>query len=418
MKSLKLVFFLTMAASLMSMTVFGAGAAILLDEDFEDGVAFEELNWPLQDNARVPVIPGDIDTYQGFEVRAYDQASTDPMTAPVISGGTGAAGGAYTTTDRFFTGARALVLDVNPATPTIRVANPGKSSNFPFNYPNAWSCLQMALSVNRSSALEPWPTFYPTEIAQIHMQETVNTSGALRNGGPDIYTANTVINYDVKLLVNSSTTVDVVAEITRKLGSDPVEVLKSATIGTLEGGKGDWAMLTFLGSYLMTTPGRGVTTQPWICYDLGNNSSGRDIYIGPQPVIPRQKSEANFLFPDSFYQVPSGVGIHLNSDAPSLWIGAKELQEEWGNILDAGSSDSNRTNVQTWYIEAKGGMVPLYIDDLYWDIEGHDDPTPGANGMTLSAAARLQPFTGIIDPAWDTTEARALAVSGPWILYE
>jgi hypothetical protein len=408
MKRSRLVFFLTLAVSLMATTVFGAGSAILLDEDFEDGVAFEELNWPLMDNARVPIIPGDIDLYQGYEVRAFDQASTGPMNPPqVLSKGfatvdfadAGPHNGVMVTTERFFTGASSLRMMTNATTKTIRLQNPG---NFPLSIPNAWSVLQMALSVNKSSPSEPWAS-PGTTFASIYFKEGIDDNQAV-----DPPTVN--INHKVELTVNSSTTIDIVSVA-------PIGGAKTK-IGSLEGGPGDWAMLTYLPSYLITTPGRGVTTQVWRCFDLGNNTSGRDIYIGPQPANPLSKSENTFLFTVNMPTVPTGMGIYCNSDAPGVFYNPTDIHAEWGNLNDAGNNHINRTILKGWEIQIHTPDMPLFIDDLYWDSEGHDDHTPGANGITLAAAARMQPFTGIIDPAWDTTEARDLSVDDTWVLYE
>jgi len=425
MKRFRLVFFLTLAVSVMAMTAFGAGSAILLDEDFEDGVAFEELNWPLLDNTRVPIIPGDIDLYQGYEVRAYDQASTGPMNPPnVVASAVGGFGtvawpdagpdnpdpfapytGVGVTTDRFFTGTRSLRMVTNETTKTIRLQNPG---NFPLSIPNAWSVLQMALSINKSGTSNPPapPVTWPepgTIAATIMFKEGIDDN---QNVDPP------TINYShkVQLIVNSSTTVDIVSVA-------PIGGAKTK-IGSLEGGPGDWAMLTFLGSYLITTPGRGVTTQVWRCFDLGNSTSGRDIYIGPQPAIPLAKTEGTFLFTPNMPTVKTGMGIYCNSDAPGVFYNRTEIHPEWGNLDDTGNNHLNRTILKGYEIQVHSPNFPLFIDDLYWDAEGHDDHTPGVNGITLAQAARMQPFTGIIDPAWDTTEARDLSVDDTWVLYE
>jgi hypothetical protein len=390
---MKLVFFLTCAVSVMASTVFGAAGAILVDEDFEDGTAFEDMNWPVFNEARAPQLD-EVALWQGYEIRADVIGSTKPMVAPVITPATGA----YVTTDRFFTGAQSLCLASNSTTPSTSLVNPevdptyGASADRVWR-PEIWAAFQVAVSMNASTTADPWPA-PGTQVCRVRYK--------IDSGG--------VKNFDVKFVTNSSTSVDIIS--VHPNGVD------ETTIGEGTPGRGNWAMVSFIlqASDISTTttdrPDRLTPiTEPWVCHDIMNLTEGRNIYIGPQPINPLHFSEAGYGELANYAQVLSGVGVYVNSDSPGVQYLPVDIDPTFGD----GSDD-----VDGFEILANSGDMDIYIDDLFWDVGAHDDPEWGANGLTLAQAARMQPFTGVIDPAWGpqfSIETPELAVRD-WMFYE
>ena len=308
MKSFKLVFFLTCAVSLMASTVFGAAGAIMVDEDFEAGGAFTELNWPeeLLNEARPPQLD-EIAIYQGYEVRADAIGSTHPMVAPVIT----PASGAYVTTDRFFTGARSLCLASNSTTPSTVLNSPALTNNEVWR-PEFFASFQVAVSMNASTTLNPWPAA-GTQVARVRY--TVNSGGDK--------------NFDVKFVVNSSTTIDIIS--VHPNGVDETKV------GEGQPGRGTWAMVSFVmqcEDITAADPPGTPSTHPWVCYDLMNYTEGRFIYIGPQPIVPLHPAEPGYGDLDNFAQVVSGVHVHVNSDAPSISYLPNDIDPTFGDASD------------------------------------------------------------------------------------
>jgi hypothetical protein len=337
------------------------------------------------------------------------------MDAPVI---TPVPSAVNVTTDRFFTGAQSLCLNSNSTTPSSSIATPG---NQPGQSPVQWSSFQVAVSVNQSTAATPWPA-PGTEVAKITWKTRIRTQVAEK---PHRKNA-TYVNkwFDVKFVTNSSTSIDVIVVAPLQAGPEETK------IGTLEGGRGDWAMVSLI---------QGTDTEPivlegddqvttdtpilhqWIAYDLGNHSAGRFVYIGPQPGMPFNHNEPGFIDPahQGFYpDLLSGVHIFLNSDAPALSYLPNEIYD--GLVEDGAYGSLHGMLMDGYLIAANSGEMDVYVDELWYSVGGHDDPNDGANGISLAQAARMQPFTGIVDPSWpglNTIETPRLSARG-WNIYE
>ena len=423
MKSWKLVFLLTLAVSVMASTVFGAAGAIIVDEDFEDDEIFTELNWPIFDIITLaqqrPPQPAELIAWQGYEVRADVLASTKPMDAPAINPVPSAV---TLSTDRFFTGAQSLCLNSNSTTPSSTILSPG---NQPGQSPDIWGVFQVAVSVNLSTTANPWPA-PGTVIGRIRWDTRVRTEVAEK---PHRENATYVDKFfDINLVVNSSTSIDVISV-------HPTDPLIETKIGSFEGGPGDWAMISLLQQGNVPDPQVDETAtsgtpqlREWVCYDLREHTTGRMVYIGPQPSLPYHASEQEFidLGLDLYPRLMSGVHIFCNSDAPGVTYLPLEIHNSlddavwgaWGTATNTTDGVAHGTLLDGYEIRATSGEMDLYIDDLYYGVGGSDDPEDGANGITLATAARLQPFTGIIDPTWGiTTETPALSVR-EWAIYE
>ena len=445
MKSWKLVFFLTLAVSLMASTGFGAAGSLLVDEDFEDAEPFTELNWPIFDiitpaisgEPRTP-IPAEVAAWQGYEVRADEKGSTKPMTRPYFDGtsfanpATGinlaSASEVPNVSDRFFTGSDSLVIYSNSTTPSTTVKSPG---NPPGQSPEIWGTFQVAVSfdANDSDNVDPtlrtpWPAV-GTRVGRVRWKTRVRTEVAQKPWRPNASYVNK--DFDVDFVVNSSTTIDIIAIA-------PTIPIEETKIGELKGGVGEWAVISILQQGFMEVPNEedGITTgtptrREWVCYDMMDQTNGRNVYIGPQPYAAWHFSEGEFTSSElaHYPRLTSGVHIFCNSDTPAVSYLPLEIHNgiddaiwgAWGTGADPAAS-AHGTLIDGYEISATSGEANMYIDDLYLGVGASDNPRAGDNGLTLATAARLQPFTGVIDPTWGVTvETPQLAVRD-WAIYE
>lgn len=388
MKSLKLVFLLALLMGLVAGQAFATtGAAIYCDENFEDDDPFTELNWPLLNNAQFPQ-QATIAVTQGYEVRADVIGSTKPMSGFTL------AGVVDVNDTRFYTGTQSLSINKGG-----RVQSEG-STNLPVAKHAGFGVLQMALSVNPSGAgADAWDSYNAT-LATLRLKQTVVLADKLPTAG-----TNTNINFDVKLVGNGSDAVNVIAQ-------HPTVTTETITIGTIGVGEGEWAMVTYLWNNRVTTPDQANDApQPWVCYDVGSSGfDGRRIYIGPQPLRDLTPEENGFGLLQNWAQIETGMYIFCNSNAAGVTYVKDEINEFWGNIDGATANHINMTREEGWQLNANGTRV--FVDDLYWDVNGHDNPQSPDSGVTWAGAARMQPFdnTGL-------AESPPLAVR-IWHLYE
>ncbi|MCX7019445.1 MAG: hypothetical protein WCK47_04475 [bacterium] len=335
MKSYKL-FTTAGLVSLALMFAMPALGNIYMDENFENGTAFANLNYPVQDDTTMPSESA-IAASQGINVRATDSVAAG---APIVAmNNTGTI-----STDYAFSGTHSLKLASGQAA-TV-------DNNSYHNYALNWYCfVQFALTVDSATLALP----VGTRVG--HYKE---------NWATDVSLAVSVV-YQLDFVRNATGGVDIIVDN------------NSAKAGTITGA-GKWAVISVINDK-NTSQSVSAGIENWECWDPLTLT-----YKGPQP------TGDPFGGSGTYATLTDGIMVFVNNNTIGNQVSAEQLGHNWCDdpTQPDPTAKSNNTYFLNWEVAAENGGA-LFVDEFFW-AHGWFAAGKGTAPSNQDCAARLVKF--------------------------